>query len=240
MAPRLQIVRSQIPRGAITAFQRLSRAPILEQLTAPRFAVAYKEWLTEVAMVAARDFPVRSGRGQRALQSSARVTGGRTFESIRGYFLVDSRIAVPEYGATVLPRNAKKLALPLPAALRADGSPKRLGPNSWRSLGTFIYKSKKTSQLYIAYRNKKGLVLLYILVDRATIPGKRYIRSAFDRELPKLYAAFYAILEKQIEQVYQQDLEIQLRGGKVYVGQGGLRPKPATWARPLTPNRIGK
>jgi hypothetical protein len=240
MAERLQIVRSQIPAGAITAFRRLSRSDVLERLTAPKFAAAFEEWLITVARTAAADFPARSGRGRQALMASARVRGGRTYDSIRGYFLVPSNVAVPEYGATVRPKKATKLAIPLPAALHPDGSPKRRGPLSWKPLGTFVYKSGKTGRSYIAYKNRKGLVLLYLLVDKAEIPGGRYIRSAFDRMLPQLYAKFYTILTEQINLVYTANLEISLKGGKVYVGEGGTRPRASNWARPLTPNRIGK
>jgi hypothetical protein len=78
------------------------------------------------------------------------------------------------------------------AAKRPDGTPKLPGPRSWRNIQkTFIFRSKKTQQAYIAYKRPGGgLTVLYVLVDEFTLTkhtGK--LIRAWDLEKPSLVEA---------------------------------------------------
>jgi hypothetical protein len=204
MAPRYQIVKAVIPPAGIAAFRSLSRGDYLEPIITPKFADAFETWLKIVAVAAQALYPRRSGRSAAELPGSVRVRVGSTLESIQGYFLVNAPIAGLEYGPTVTPKNARKIAIPLPEALRADGTPKRIGPNSWRPLGTFVYTSKRTGQMYIAYNRKGVLHFLYLLVDRAKLPELRTVRNAYDSLIPRLYGMFADILRDSISEVYSR------------------------------------
>jgi hypothetical protein len=117
---------------------------------------------------------------------------GSRIGNVRGYILGPSYIKAHEEGATITPQNARALAIPLPAAQRPDGSPKLPGPRSWQNIQkTFIYKSKRTGNGYIAYKNGDSLVLLYVLVDQVTLSRyKGFLSSSFDLRKPDVIEAF--------------------------------------------------
>jgi hypothetical protein len=128
---------------------------------------------------------------------------GQRFGNLRGHIMGPSYIAAHENGATILPSNAHALAIPLPAALRADGTPKLPGPRSWKNVGSFIYKSKKTGKLYIAYRSAGGsLVLLYVLVDSVTLSKHTgFISKAWNRNKMGMFAQFGQIMMSEISRI---------------------------------------
>lgn len=113
-----------------------------------------------------------------------------------------------EYGTKnpILPKTARSLAIPILDGLYPDGTPKRLGPESWRSLGTFVYKSRKTGHSYIAYKPTGGkLKIVYLLVDHVKgLKEMRRIRNMYDAKLPELYALITDILQDAITEVYNQ------------------------------------
>jgi len=238
MAPRYQIVKTSVPEGAIMAFRTLSRARYIEPTLAPKFAQSFETWLRQVAAVTALQYPKRSGRSAASLATSARVRGRTSLSTITGYFLVSAGIAANEYGASITPKNASKLAVPMPAALRADGSPKRIGPRSWSSLGTFIYKSKRTGGEYIAYKQRATgkLIVLYTLVDSVSLKGKRTLRSNYDRMLPKLYYVWNQILSEEIARVYSMDFLSELTKAQAKrVPQLPRMPKASNYSVGLLP-----
>lgn len=219
---RDQIYRVSIPESAIAAFRQLSRADYLEPLIAPRFAASFKTFLNSVASTVATSYPKRSGRTARDILMSARVKGGRTLESIEGWFLVHPSVHRNEFGATIRPTKAQKLAIPFGFAVWPDGSPKRRGPLSWKALGTFVYKSKRTGKEYIAYKTKgRGLVVLYVLVDAVTIKGTKRFPAAWNARLPSLYASWVAIMQEEINFVYDRAYNEQLK----LVRPGALLPR---------------
>lgn len=133
---------------------------------------AIRQALLETVIRAYRDgsAPYRTGRSRRALLGGVRAFGV-SFATLRGHLVGPAYIRAHEEGATITPKRARALAVPLPPALRADGTPKLPGPRSWSNTQrTFIYKSKKTGNAYIAYKNAGGtLTLLYVLVDSVTL-----------------------------------------------------------------------
>lgn len=114
--------------------------------------------------------PNRTGRSRSIMLRGIRTFGGRGTQ-VRGHIIGPDFIRAHNEGATITPKRAKALAIPLPPAQRPDGTPKLPGPRSWSNIvKTFIFKSKKTGQAYIAYKNMGGsLVLLYMLVDKVVL-----------------------------------------------------------------------
>lgn len=237
---RLQIVNAKIPPSAISGFRVLSRSRILEPLVTPKFAKALEGWLKAVAAAVAVDYPRKSGRSAREIISASRVRYGSTLESIRGYFLVSEAIAAQEYGAVIKPTKKRYLTIPIAFALRADGSPKRVSALSWKQYKTFVWTSKKSGQKYIAYKRKGDgkLVLLYVLVDAARIPGRGYIRKAYDKLLPALLASFYAILSQEVDNVYNvaYAAEYAKQGNRIPLPRlAPVKPNALTWSNRLLP-----
>lgn len=135
--------------------------------------------------------PYRTGRGYRQMLGGVRVFG-TSFNNLRGYIVGPSYMRAHEEGATIVPVRAKALTIPLPPALKADGTPKLPGPRSWQNvLDTFIYRSKKTGRAYIAYRNRTGgLTLLYVLVSEVQLrTHKGWLSRAFNKQKPALMEA---------------------------------------------------
>lgn len=205
MVARVPIVRAKIPYTAVNRVRSLKFGAQLEALAAPAMGPAFRKWLMSVAKDISVDYPRRSGRSAQAIPSSPRIVESQYFDKIEGYFFVNPEVAANEYGALIKPRNAKMLAVPILHGLYPDGRPKRLGPNSWRSMNTFVYKSKRTGKAYIAYRSKtEGLKILYVLVDQVKVPEMRRFRSTYDRRLPELIMAFSYIMMNAIATVYDQ------------------------------------
>ena len=154
---------------------------------------AVRQALTDTIIRAYRDgaAPIRTGRTRLKLLGGVRAVGSNLL-TLRGWIVGPSYVEAHETGATITPKRARALTIPLEPALRPDGTPKLPSANSWRNIvGTFIYKSKKTGQAYIAYKNSSGnLTLLYVLVDSATLSKyKGFISRAWELEKPAIMAA---------------------------------------------------
>lgn len=136
--------------------------------------------------------PFRTGRSRQIMSRGVRAFG-TSLNGLRGYIIGPDYIRAHNEGAAITPVRASALTIPLPAAQRPDGSPKLPGPRSWSNvLPTFIYKSKRTGQAYIAYKNKEGtLTLLYLLVDEVQLRKyKGFLDRAWDFQKPDIMAAF--------------------------------------------------
>lgn len=204
MAPRLEIVQSRISTTGISQLRALKYGRDLEDQIAPQIAASLKTWLDGVAKRAAAQWPKRSGASATEVASSARVRGYAKLDSIYGYFLVSSPIASNEYGTKERrPVNAKMLAIPILDGLFPDGTPKRLGPSSWRYLNTFVYKSRRNGNVYIAYKADGRLKLIYLLVSKAkALKELRKLRNEWDAAEPALYAQVEAAVQAAVVDVY--------------------------------------
>lgn len=205
MNERRQIVRSSVSPAAIAELRSIKYGTLLEALTAPQIGRAFSIWLQQVAMKVAKDWPKRSGLSSVDISGSAHASYGLTLSSIKGYFDVSIPIAANEYGTGVItPKNSQMLAIPILDGLYPDRTPKRLGPNSWRPLGTFVYRSKRTGQAYIAYKDGSDrLKIIYVLVPRTQgLRAIRKFRDAYDLLLPELYAAITLIMSDAVAVIY--------------------------------------
>lgn len=128
---------------------------------------------------AAGAFPGRlSKRSGRLLASLAdsKIGASRTKDPIEVTYRLDGIATVHERGATITPKRAKYLTIPLPPALTASGVPKKLSAREWQN--TFVLKSKK-GNLLIVQKVGKELVPLYVLKKKVTIPKRLAFEEAF-------------------------------------------------------------
>ncbi|MET4190690.1 MULTISPECIES: hypothetical protein [unclassified Bradyrhizobium] len=210
----LRIVNARVDPLALSRLRALKFGREIEALVTPDMVAYFKQWLKEIAIGVAQDWPRKTGRSATMLPASSRTTGN-SLDSLRGYFLVSQEIAVNEYGSNppaIFPKKAKKLAIPILDGCFPDGQPKRKGPLSWKSLGSFVYKSKKNNNVYIAYKSKTDgkLKLLYLLVDAVKLKEQRIIRNAYDRRLPELMELFVLFVQDAVVQVYNQQFQAAL------------------------------
>jgi hypothetical protein len=127
----------------------------------------------------AGEFPGRlSKRSGRLLASfsDTKIGISRTKDPIEVTFRLDGIGLVHEKGATIYPKRAKWLTVPLPAALNPNGTPKKPTARDWQN--TFVLKSKK-GNLLIVQRNGKDITPLYVLKKSVTIPKRLAFEEAF-------------------------------------------------------------
>jgi hypothetical protein len=146
-------------------------------------------------------FPVRTGRGKSVALNGARVFG-TSFNSLRGHIIAPGYVKMLEGGADILPERSEFLAIPFGYALRPDGTPKLPSPRSWQNIRkTFVYRSKKTGGLYIAYKNDDGIQVLYVLVEMVEVKGRGFLAKAWARRQRPLAAQFGQIMLSEISRV---------------------------------------
>lgn len=179
---------------------RVAAGTLAEARVTERMVGAVRVFLTEVARqtLADTDLKVRTGRLRSAVASGFKVWGVGTVNSIQAHWFVPDWVAVHETGAVIYPRNARVLCVPLPDALRPDGTPKRRSPREWKRFGTFSYTSKKTGKSYLAYKDGDRLVVLYVYVDQVTLRERLGLRKHYRDMLPILMTMWEGILAQEI------------------------------------------
>lgn len=211
---RARLIDTNLGAQARAIFGGISKNPVTrraETVMARAMREALKEAINRAIDNAYMDgsFPSRTGRGYAQTRGKAQAFG-TTFGTLRGHITAPLYLVAQDRGALIEPVNARKLAIPVFEALRADGTPKLPSPNSWRMLGSFVYKSKRTGQVYIARKTPSGKVsVLYLLVDSVQLTKhKGWAQAAFERELPRLANEWgrilttYAITVANVEQAY--------------------------------------
>lgn len=130
----------------------------------------------------ARTLSVRSGFARQEILNSVAVTGDQlaTIQGVIGggkaFYL-----KTHEYGATITPKKSKYLTIPLPAALNANGTPKKKSARDWNN--TFVATSK-AGNLIIFQRVGSKIVPLYVLKKSVTIKPRLGMREALQGGIP--------------------------------------------------------
>jgi phage gpG-like protein len=123
----------------------------------------------------------RSGKLVGSIVDSVRVTG-TTMATVQGTIGSDLPYArIQEFGGTITPKKAKFLAIPLPAALNANGTPIKSSPRDWPN--TFCAKSK-AGNLLIFQRRGTQIIPLYVLKSSVYIPPRLGLKKTLDAGIP--------------------------------------------------------
>lgn len=124
----------------------------------------------------------------------ARITGGgikRLQEAkaeqrageVVGIIPLAQHMAVHEFGEVIKAKGAGWLTVPLPAALNADGTPKKPSALLWKKAR--VIESRK-GNLLIAVRNGRQWVPLYALKKEVRIPERLGLRKELKKDRPRL------------------------------------------------------
>ena len=145
-----------------------------------------------------RDTRIHDSKGaiEAELRENARVFGAYSLNELRGEFYGYPWLFAHEFGAEIHPLTGQFLAIPIYNALRADGSPIFRDPKSWQRFGSFVYTQRSTGRKFLAYRPKGGdgkLKILYILVEKVTIPARLGLTTHVDDMYPILWAMWFEI-----------------------------------------------
>lgn len=122
----------------------------------------------------------RSGGMLQTIVDSVQVDG-QTFSAIRGTIGGSMIARVQEFGATITPKRASFLTVPLPAALDSNGCPLKKSAREWSN--TFVAKTKK-GNLVIFQRRGSMIVPLYVLKTSVTIPPRLGMQDTLTAGLP--------------------------------------------------------
>lgn len=166
----------------------------------PAMVVAMREYMQDISKSVTADLGSRiherTGQMRNAILNGAQVSGAGSINSIRAWWNVPLYVRKHEYGAFVH-SEGKKLAIPLPDALRPDGTPIKAGPLSWVHFGTFVLKGP-SGKSYIVYRRDKthasDLVYLYVLVDNFVVPARLGLLNEYRGRLDELVVRFADVM----------------------------------------------
>lgn len=123
---------------------------------------------------------VRSGNLILSIKNSVRIEG-TTFGDITGYIGAAFPAQVHEYGATIRPKKAKFLTVPLPPALDSRGLPLKKSARDWPN--TFVARTKK-GNLLIFQRRGTSIIPLYVLRTQVYIPPRLGMQETLNTGLP--------------------------------------------------------
>lgn len=140
----------------------------------------------------------RSGKGFLAIRDGWKVRGSNNIESVVGEIYLPQRVAVHEKGATITPKKAKYLTIPLPAALRSNGTPIKPSARQWRN--TFVAESKKGNLLIFLKKGNGDIVPLYALKKSVKIPPRLGLTKHMYERMPRFVdRAFEAMLDELLK-----------------------------------------
>lgn len=122
----------------------------------------------------------RSGNLVASILDNVRVTG-TTYDTIQGYIGAAFPGVVHEYGATITPKTAKFLTIPLPPALNSNGTPKKRSAREWSN--TFVARTR-AGNLVIFQRNGTQIVPLYVLKTMVKIKPRLGMGDTLSAGLP--------------------------------------------------------
>lgn len=128
----------------------------------------------------AKSLSKRSGALVTELENSVKMRG-KTFRGLQAYLVVGFPAVIHEFGATIKPKKAKYLTIPLPAALDSKGVPLKKSPREWGN--TFVARSR-AGNLIIFQNRGAHIVPLYVLRSSVTIPPRLGLRETVETGIP--------------------------------------------------------
>lgn len=133
------------------------------------------------------------GAGSTSKNTLAKITGrgiARMQETevtmdagdVVGVIPLPRHMVTQEFGEVIKAKGKGYLAVPLPAALNGDGTPKKASPRLWSKAR--VIKSRK-GNLLIALRNGRNWIPLYALKEQVKVPARLGLRKelAKDRKM---------------------------------------------------------
>lgn len=118
----------------------------------------------------------RSGTLYNSLNKNKIKVDGTTAGDQSVSFTLTGIAAVHERGATIRPKKARYLTIPLPEALDGKGLPRRPNARAWKN--TFVQRSRKGNLLIFQKRGDQ-IVPLYVLKKSVRIPKRLGFEEAF-------------------------------------------------------------
>lgn len=100
-----------------------------------------------------------------------------------GVIPLPRHMVTQEFGDTIRAKGKGYLAIPLPAALNGDGTPKKASPRLWSRAR--VIKSKR-GNLLIAVRNGRNWTPLYALKEQVKVPARLGLRRELKKDRKKL------------------------------------------------------
>lgn len=185
-----------------TALQRA--APGLAKSLQAALMMAYKEmerrhgspWPAGTVAHSNPSLFKRSGGGLKSIKQSIRVakTGP---DSLSGFIGAGFPIAVHEKGATIRPKRAQFLTIPLPAAMNSRGIPIKKKARDWQN--TFVAKSKKGNLLIFQKRGRE-IVPLYLLKKQVKLRARLGLgKAVVNKTLPHFERAAFETISREID-----------------------------------------
>lgn len=134
-----------------------------------------------VSRAAGTKLKVRTGTLRRGWHD---VVLGTILGNLKLIIFTDVKYApTHEYGATITPRKAKMLAIPLPAAQTGAGVSRYASPLRQHGPPMFMIKSRRGNLLLMSKESKQPL---FVLKKKVRIPKRPYILPTIKKELPKV------------------------------------------------------
>jgi hypothetical protein len=116
----------------------------------------------------AKSLSRRSGFMLESIRKSVKVDGSK-LSTIVGTITVPGTRKIHEHGGVLRAKKAKYLTIPLPAALNANGTPKKPSARAWSN--TFVLRSK-AGNLLIVQKQGTQIIPLYVLKPEVYIPPR--------------------------------------------------------------------
>ena len=104
--------------------------------------------------------------------------------AVSGTVTLTPGLGLQEMGGILRARNVRYMAIPLKAALGADGTPKRVKARQWRN--TRVITSKRGSLLIVMKQGRRW-VPLYALKREVRVRARLGLRKELRRERPALW-----------------------------------------------------
>ena len=102
---------------------------------------------------------------------------------VQGKVTLTPSMGLQEFGGIIRARNVTYMTVPLKAALRPDGTPKRLKARNWENTRVI---TSKNGRLLIVMRQGRRWVPLYALKKTVRIPARLGLRRELKRQHPAL------------------------------------------------------